>query len=185
MVYWTRRRDLSAREIDAITEYMRAGTAINAFLRESVELPPDYRTEMRTFVKTLDSVIYKSRIDRESIEMLGKLQGRERPHLYRGISGPYARKVLGAVQGGQDTIGDPGYPSFTGNLRTILDRLQSTAEKDAILFCTPCTSGETALFVGGEEFEVLYPRDTRWRILASEALPGRTIPCIYLSREAS
>ncbi|MDI6719717.1 MAG: hypothetical protein QMD46_08920 [Methanomicrobiales archaeon] len=169
MVFWAERRDLSNREMDAIREWIRSGHGVNVYLRDPGQLPPEYRTGMRAYVRALDSAIYRSRLDRESVDRIRAVQGGRAPQVFRGMAGPDAGAVLERVRTGVERFRDAGYQPFTARRDVVTECIWSAAEP-RVVFAVPCTVGETALYIGGSDHEVIFPRNTAWRVRSTEEI---------------
>ncbi len=186
MVFWAARKDLSNRETEAILEWIRSGHGINAYIRDAGQLPPEYRTEMRAYVRALDSAIYRSRLDRESVDRIRALQGGSEPQLFRGMAGPDAAAVLEIVRSGGERVEDAGYQPFTARMDVLTESIHRAAAP-GLVFAAPCAVGETALYIGGSDCEVVYPRNTAWRIRSTEeaSLGDRTVTLMRIGRESA
>jgi hypothetical protein len=170
MPSWDRRIDLSSQEKEAIRVYIEAGDYINSCLRGRTQIPKAFTPLFDRLIQRLDSAITKSKIYRNCI-------------IYRGISCEYVDELLEDIAQGRRELNDKAYLSFSEDPE-IAKEFSSICKDRGVIFVVECQSGECALVIGGEESEIVFPRNMRWNIITTERkrCEDRSITFIYLEK---
>lgn len=166
-----RRRDLTSSEIDTIKYYIDSGKEINSFLRGTAYFEASLHVDLLRKAHIIDGIIKKSKLSKEYA-------------LFRGIYGAYAERVLDDVLNGINIFKEFGYSSFTFN-NSIAMNIALQCEDYGIIYFYDSKIGESALFIGGRECEIVFPRKISWYIKEKRIIrySNCTITVIYLDKE--
>ena len=145
---WEIREDLSDIEKEAIKEYLDGGLDINRCLRNTYEIPDP--AAFCSFLFNLDKAITNSYLKRNY-------------RVFRGIGGDYGTTINVRLSMGETVLDHDGYTSFSFD-KIIALEYATQAGDNKIIFIAECKKGDNALFIGGEESEIIFPRGTRWMI---------------------
>ncbi|HQA80888.1 MAG TPA: ADP-ribosyltransferase [Methanoregulaceae archaeon] len=164
---WELREDLSDNEKRAIKDYLEEGIDINRCLRNpyGIQDPASFCS----FLFQLDKAITNSHL-------------KNNYRVFRGVGGDYGSTIKANLTSGETVLNPEGYTSFSFD-KIIALEYATQAGDDKILFIANCKEGENALFIGGDESEIIFPRGTRWmvtRMGVSRDSPEVTF--IYLER---
>lgn len=168
---WYNRGDLSEEERNAIRSYLENGEITNQYLRARKSLFSETLVSSENLdIFYLDQAIEKSQLHKNY-------------QSYRGVSGEYGLKIMDNLLKGLTIISDPGYVSFTFDLSIAMD-YANIFGVERIVFIIDCVPGEKALFIGGEESEILFPRDEKWQVfkVGQTTIWTPRITFIYLKR---
>ncbi len=153
------RDDLTTQEKEAVAFYLEYSDEVQYYLRHPRELNRlEESPHFEVLIHHLDTTINRSSITPGTL-------------VYRGVRADYSRRLLfllsidpaecndGFHSITPQIIRDLGYTSFT----TDADRLVSTKKNNPkIVFVHQTTSPGNALYLGGEDAELLYPRAFPW-----------------------
>lgn len=165
--------ELTAEEQHAVDFYLEYQEEVRHALRYPKELrKAEEWSRFLVFLRTLDSALCKSSLDRSCL-------------LYRGVEKGYAERLLFLldIQAGEGPdfiphiLQDPSYISFSSSVSLALDRNPGSRDP-AVVFVYQAEPGHDGLGLGGE---VLLPRNTRWLTTGYDT-DGSDITCICLER---
>ena len=185
MLYWDKRIDFKLKEKEAIDFYLQYGEYINYYIRFPDKLDSNYVPYFVSFLQYLDKAIAKSTINLFCFREICYSQKVEhKPTLFRGLSGEFASDLVKAVENGMDLIEDLAYVSFTYDKETALSHANKYKNGIRVILVKDCYPFEKVLFIAGKEFEIIYPRDTKWKVLdiESKERDDGTIAFIYVER---
>jgi len=158
-IQWEDRDDLTPQEKEAVAFYLEYSSEVQYYLRHPRELSGlEESPNFEALVHHLDNTICRSPISAGTL-------------VYRGVRADYSKRLLfllsidpaecndGFHSITPQIIRDLGFTSFT----TGAERLVSKKKEDPrVLFVHQTTSTGNALYIGGKDAELLYPRGYPW-----------------------
>jgi hypothetical protein len=169
--------ELTVQEQEAVDFFLEYRDTIQQFLRNPKDLEKEEEwASFLVFLRNLDSALCKSSLDTKCL-------------LFRGVVGDYAERLLfllditarkGERSGGDFTphvIQDPSYVTFSTRVEDVLWKPGTSR----LLFAYQGEPDHQALPVGGENPEVLFPRNARW-LTTGYMTDDHGITCVCLER---
>ncbi|HNQ26028.1 MAG: ADP-ribosyltransferase exoenzyme [Euryarchaeota archaeon ADurb.BinA087] len=158
---WEDRDDLTPQEKEAVAFYLEYSSEVQYYLRHPRELSGlEESPNFEALVHHLDNTICRSPISAGTL-------------VYRGVRADYSKRLLfllsidfaecndGFHSITPQIIRDLGFTSFTMGAERLVSKKR---EDPKILLVHQTTSAENALFIGGEDAELLYPRAYPWLV---------------------
>lgn len=169
-VPWQETGDLAPQEKEAVALYLGFSREVQHYLRHPRELADAEEWPwFQALVQHLDTAISRSHPPPGTL-------------LYRGVrDGDFTRRILfllsvdpGCTDGEfhpitPQIIQDPGYTSFAGEASRIPGR---SGDGLRVLFVYRTGSPDRALYVGGKDSELLFPRGVSWMATGYLCIPS-------------
>lgn len=168
---------------DSIQLWIAFGNWINLYHRNPGEITEESRLWVKNLVSVLDTIIAKSVIPPEQ---LSAISHDSNPLFFRAVSGPYAKEIIDSVHAGVFSIEpNPNFESWTANIEAAKRKITGGESPYNVIFISEYPNLEPAFYVGGEDYEILYPRNTSWRIIthSTRADHGKPISFVYVKRK--
>lgn len=181
-IQWDERDDLTPREKEAVALYLEYSGEVQNYLRHPRELAG--REEWSWF----QALIYHldNAVDRSAVQP-GDL-------IFRAVSDDFTRRLLFLLSVDPVNCIDEGFHSITPHI--IQDQGYTSFTKDAgrlfvksmkearALFVYQTKSSDRALYLGGKDLELLYPRAFRWMTTGFDCITKGTMKQVFITLES-
>lgn len=171
---------------DSVQLWIAFGNWINAYHRNPGEIPDESKFWIKNLISVMDAIIAKSMISPEQLAAVAYFQHESKPLFFRAITGSCAEEILDSIHAGAISIEpNPDFESWTGNVEAVKRKVSREESPFNVIFISEYPMSEPAFFVGGDDCEILYPRNTSWRIILHSTREdrGKTISFVYVKRK--